>query len=47
MVRSYGVKIFKINTYGKCLKISNTKVSDTMTYAHSADPDQTAPKGAV
>ena len=31
------------NIYGKCPKISNTKVSDKMTYANSADPDQTAP----
>ena len=28
-------------------KISNTKVSDKMPYANSADPDQTAPIGAV
>ena len=28
--------------YGKCPKILNTKVSDKMTYANSADPDQTA-----
>ena len=26
--------------YGKCAKISNTKVSDKMTYANSANPDQ-------
>ena len=26
--------------YGKCPKISNTKVSDKMTYANSADPRQ-------
>ena len=32
---------------GKCPKISNTKVFDKMTYANSADPDQTAPEGAV
>ena len=31
---------------GKCPKISYTKVSDKMTYANSADPDQT-PEGAV
>ena len=31
----------------KCPKILNTKVSDNMTYANSADPDQTAPEGAV
>ena len=29
--------------YGKCPKILNTKVSDKMIYAISADPDQTAP----
>ena len=29
--------------YGKCSKNSNTKVSDKMTNAYSADPDQTAP----
>ena len=33
--------------YSKCPKNSNTKVSDKMTYANSADPDQTAPEGAV
>ena len=33
--------------YGKCPKISNTKVSDKMTYVNSADPDQTAPEEAV
>ena len=33
--------------YGKCCKISNTKVSDKMTYANSADPDQAVPSGAV
>ena len=33
--------------YSKCPKISNTKVSDKMTYANNADPDQTAPEGAV
>ena len=32
---------------GKCSKISNTKVSDKMIYANSAEPDQTAPSGAV
>ena len=30
--------------YGKCLKNSNTKVSDKMTHANSADLDQTAPE---
>ena len=28
--------------YGKCPKISYTKVSDKMAYANSADPDQGA-----
>ena len=31
----------------KCPKISYTEVSDKMAYANSADPDQTAPEGAV
>ena len=35
--------VFGHHTYGKCPKNSNTKVSDKMTYANSADPDQTAP----
>ena len=35
------------DSYGKCPKISNTKVSDNMTYANSADLDQTSPAGAV
>ena len=50
MVSRQGVPILKVNMvymYSKCPKISNTKVSDKMTYANSADPDQTAPKGAV
>ena len=33
--------------FGKYHKISYTKKSDKMTYANSADPDQTAPSGAV
>ena len=33
--------------YSNCPKFSNTQVSDKMTYADSADPDQTAPEGAV
>ena len=32
----------QIVSYGKCPKISNTKVSDKMTYANSVEPDQTA-----
>ena len=42
-VQEYG----KENNYSKCPKISNTRVSDNMTYANSEDPDQTAPEGAV
>ena len=33
--------------YSKYPEISNTKVSDKMAYANSADPDQTSPSGAV
>ena len=33
--------------YSKCPKLWNTNVSDKMQYANSADPDQTAPEGAV
>ena len=33
--------------YGKCPEISYNKVADKMVYAYSADPDQTAPEGAV
>ena len=33
--------------YSKCPKISNTKISDKMPYANSADPDQTAPERTV
>ena len=33
--------------YGKCPKFPNTKVYYNLTYANSADPDQTAPSGAV
>ena len=29
--------------YSKSPEISNTKVSDKMSYANSEDPDQTAP----
>ena len=32
---------------GSCPKISYTKVADQTAYANSADPDQTAPEGAV
>ena len=33
--------------YGKCPEILNTSVSDKMIKSNSADPDQTAPEGAV
>ena len=36
-----------LSEYSKCPKILNTKVSDKMAYANSANPDQTAPEGAV
>ena len=39
--------LFYFQNYGKCPKISNTKESDKMSYANHADPDQTAPEGAV
>ena len=42
----YNLYIFVFG-YGKCPKILNTKVADEMTYKNSADPDQTAPEGAV
>ena len=31
-------------TYSNCPKIWNTKVSDKMAHANSADPNQTAPE---
>ena len=33
--------------YGKCPKISFTKVSDKIACANSVDPDQMAPEGAI
>ena len=36
-----------MHMYGKCPKILYTEVSDKFEYANSADPHQTAPKGAV
>ena len=33
--------------YSKCPKIWYINISDKMVYADSADPDQTAPEGAV
>ena len=35
--------LFTFRHYGKCPKISYTKVSEKMDYANSADPDSTAP----
>ena len=37
----------KKSLYRKFPKISYTNVVDKMEYANSADPDQTAPEGAV
>ena len=34
-------------SYAECPKIFYTLVSDKIAYANSADPDQTAPEGAV
>ena len=39
--------LWGILEYGKCPKNLYTKVSDRMAYVNSADPDQTAPSGAV
>ena len=36
-----------LRRYGNCPRIFNTKWSDKMAFANSADPDQTAPEGAV
>ena len=47
MVPIVGKTDLELLKYGKCPKNSHTKVSDKMTYANSADPDQTAPEGAV
>ena len=33
--------------YDKCPKILYSKMSDKLAFANSADPDQTAPKGAA
>ena len=41
------IKYQHIQKYGKCPKISKTKVSDKMPYVNSADPDQTDPEGVV
>ena len=39
--------LYRNSRYGKCPKISYTKLSDEMAYVNNADPDQTAPEGAV
>ena len=36
-----------LSKYGKCPKISYTKVPDKVAHANSVDPDQTAPEGAI
>ena len=36
-----------VSMYGKSLKILYTKDTNKMAYANRADPDQTAPEGAV
>ena len=42
------VQILRLNMIGNTMvNVSYTKVSAKMTYANSADPDQTAPEGAV
>ena len=33
--------------YGKCPKLSYSKVANKMAYANSVDPDEPAPEGAV
>ena len=45
VINPYRCPIFPLN--GKCPKISYTLASDKFAYANSADPDQTAPSGAV
>ena len=40
-VEQYESSLFTVNV------LSYTKVSDKMTYANNADPDQTAPEGAI
>ena len=53
VIRSFAIssithcRIHFLQNIRKCPKISNTKLSDKMPYANSADPDQTAPDGAV
>ena len=36
-----------IYKYGKCPQMSYVKVADKIAYANNADPDQTAPEGAL
>ena len=49
-IRAYSIYLHGLQhekTYIECNKIPYTKVSDKTAYANSADPDQTAPEGAV
>ena len=39
--------IITLFDFAKCPKILYTKVSEKLAYANSANPDQTAPEGAV
>ena len=48
MTSKYKLKmafIFLNASYGKCPKILKTKVSDKMTYANSADPEEQSDQG--
>ena len=46
--KTYTVYLFSLkSTYSKCPKIPYAKVAGKIAYANSADPDQTAPEGAV
>ena len=44
---AYSLELCCLPIYSKCPKISYTKMADKMAHANSADPDQTAPEGAV
>ena len=41
------VRVNCLQWYGKCPKISYTKVANKMAYANSADPHQTVPEGGL
>ena len=43
----YGITMSEYLLYGKCHKISYTKVSDKMAHTNRTDPDQTASEEAV